>query len=713
MAYTKIHAIRTTLTKALDYIENPEKTDGQLLVSGYNVDPLTASMEFTMTRVMARNMMGEPRGKKGAENLAYHLIQSFSPQDNVTPEQAHELGRRLANELLEGKYEYVISTHIDRGHIHNHIIFNATSFCDFRKFQTRPGRTVAKIRGISDRICAQAELSVIETPGQLGRSYPYKAPGKSPGWRRNIRRRLNYALQAAESFEELVEGAARLGVTVDASGKELKYWMEGQERAARAGSMDKEGAYTRQGLEERLALGLEARARVKLAIQEAVAQAGTEKGFQAALAERGVTAKKTRRSGWKYTVDGETAVWEWTLGPAYCAEAVRHALAEGGLPAVEEDREGWLDRLEGEFLRASSGASNEVAVQVDRALVVRTTKDGILLRTPDGDGQIFIDRGHVTYEKETDSFRVHLGGGYRYDVSGPEGQAKVMQGEALIRALELAGGVQPELVELAPANVGAISPKGLTLAIPELGIRSLFLEDRFLEYAPAGSGVRAAVYGNWSYRFETADGSTRYVAGSELAAKLRGRQGSMGQPLLRRVNAMERRKLGAKTDRLAQALLLARREGIEDLDGFAPRLAQLREQRGLLEESIRTLEARNAAYRTAAKYLMTYHDYLPVKLKAMVLDGKARASYEREHEAELSAWSHAERFLTGSGVQPEVDPEKVKGLIEEQAREAKELRAQADALAAREAALEQARDELSWALDQDLPPQARQSGPEL
>ena len=111
MAITKIHAIKSTLGKALAYIENPDKTDGQMLVSGYNCEPQTASIDFEMTAVLAHKARNLQR--KRSTNLAYHLIQSFSPEDAVTPEQAHELGKKLAVEYTGGKYEYVLATHID------------------------------------------------------------------------------------------------------------------------------------------------------------------------------------------------------------------------------------------------------------------------------------------------------------------------------------------------------------------------------------------------------------------------------------------------------------------------------------------------------------------------------------------------------------------------------------------------------------------------
>lgn len=163
MAITKIHAIKSTLGKALDYIENPDKTDGQMLVSGYNCEPQTASIDFEMTAVLAHKARNLKR--KRSTNLAYHLIQSFSPEDAVTPEQAHELGKKLAFEYTGGKYEYVVATHIDKGHIHNHIMINAVSFYDYKKLRTVPYRTARQIRDISDRLCMEAHLSVIDVDG--------------------------------------------------------------------------------------------------------------------------------------------------------------------------------------------------------------------------------------------------------------------------------------------------------------------------------------------------------------------------------------------------------------------------------------------------------------------------------------------------------------------------------------------------------------------
>ncbi len=144
MAITKIHPIKSTLKKALDYIENPVKTDEKILVSSFACSYETADIEFELLLSQAM--------QKG-NNLAHHLIQSFAPGE-TTPEQAHEIGRQLADEVLQGKYPYVLTTHIDKGHVHNHIIFCAVDMVNQRKYVSNR-QSYAYIRRTSDRLCKE------------------------------------------------------------------------------------------------------------------------------------------------------------------------------------------------------------------------------------------------------------------------------------------------------------------------------------------------------------------------------------------------------------------------------------------------------------------------------------------------------------------------------------------------------------------------------
>ena len=119
MAVTKIIPIRTSISNSVDYICNPHKTDDRLLVHSEHCFPHTAGLEF-------QHYLSQTRA--GGNTIGRHLIQSFAPGE-VTPEQAHEIGKKLAAEVLKGEYAFVMATHVDRGHVHNHFVRPDRAFC--------------------------------------------------------------------------------------------------------------------------------------------------------------------------------------------------------------------------------------------------------------------------------------------------------------------------------------------------------------------------------------------------------------------------------------------------------------------------------------------------------------------------------------------------------------------------------------------------------
>lgn len=253
MAYTRIHGIKTTLNKALDYIENPEKTDEQILVSGYNVDPLSASIEYRMTAALAREIKGDYSKSGGADNLAYHMIQSFAPYDKITPEQAHELGKKWADEILQGRYEYVISTHVDKGHIHNHIIFNAVSFYDYKKYDNY--KVAAHLREVSDRLCAEQGLYVIEKPKLKSKSpthYEWEQRKAGTSWKAQIQEIIDKAISENSDYDSFKAALKTANVEIK-EGKRISFMIKGtgQERFCRGDRIGED--YSRERILERLA----------------------------------------------------------------------------------------------------------------------------------------------------------------------------------------------------------------------------------------------------------------------------------------------------------------------------------------------------------------------------------------------------------------------------------------------------------------------------
>jgi hypothetical protein len=247
MAVTKIKGIKVTVEKAIDYIVNPEKTDGKILVSGFQVVPAFAAYEFKATADLAQDLNGDYTNTGSANVQAYHLMQSFSKKDAISPDQAHEVGKRFADEVLQGKHEYVLTTHIDKGHIHNHIIFNAVSYLDHKKFRSEPYKTVAKLREVSDRLCAEFGLDVIGQPEGQGLSYKEWQENKwGSSWKEQIRKAVEEALLAAEDYQAFLVLMRKRNIEVK-EGVHLAFRLKGQERFVRGKTIGER--YTREGIQ--------------------------------------------------------------------------------------------------------------------------------------------------------------------------------------------------------------------------------------------------------------------------------------------------------------------------------------------------------------------------------------------------------------------------------------------------------------------------------
>ena len=237
MAVTKIKPIKSTLKKALDYIQNPDKTDGKMLISSFGCSPETADIEFGFTLSQALD-----RG----DNLAHHLIQSFEPGE-VDYQKAHEIGKQLADAVTKGQYEYVLTTHIDKGHIHNHIIFCAANFVDYRKYNSNK-RSYYGIRNLSDRLCRENGLSVlVPEKGSRGKNYAvYKKEKTAKG---RLKTAVDALIPQASSFEELLSRLEAAGYEIK-RGKYVSCLVPGQERYTRLKTLGAD--YTEEAIRERI-----------------------------------------------------------------------------------------------------------------------------------------------------------------------------------------------------------------------------------------------------------------------------------------------------------------------------------------------------------------------------------------------------------------------------------------------------------------------------
>ena len=240
MAVTKIKSIKSTLNKALDYIQNPDKTDGKMLVSSFGCSYETADIEFEYTLSQAL--------QKG-NNLAFHLIQSFEPGE-VDYETAHKIGKQLADAVTKGQHEYVLTSHIDKGHVHNHIIFCAVNFVDHHKYNSNK-RSYYGIRNMSDRLCRENGLSVVVPgKGSKGKSYAeYLAEKTGTSWKGKLKISVDGLIPQVSSFEELLSRLQGLGYEIK-PGKYVSCRAPGQERFTRLKTLGAD--YTEEAIRERI-----------------------------------------------------------------------------------------------------------------------------------------------------------------------------------------------------------------------------------------------------------------------------------------------------------------------------------------------------------------------------------------------------------------------------------------------------------------------------
>lgn len=244
MAVTKIKAIRGTLSKAIAYILNPEKTDEKLLVSSYGCASETAAREFEWTRKIA-----EQKGMNPVRIIARHVIQSFEIGE-VTPELAHEIGKQFADEILGGKYEYVLTTHIDKDHVHNHLIFNAVDFVNYHAYKSYK-RIYYDMREVSDRLCKENGLSVIPPSQNKGMGYKeYTEAKRGTSWKQKLKQTIDRLVITAKDYDDFLRLMQEAGYEIK-TGKYISFRAEAQERFTRSKTIGEN--YTKERIKERIA----------------------------------------------------------------------------------------------------------------------------------------------------------------------------------------------------------------------------------------------------------------------------------------------------------------------------------------------------------------------------------------------------------------------------------------------------------------------------
>lgn len=248
MAITKIHAIQATVHKAVTYICNPEKTDQSILISSFGCSPETAAYDFRFS--LSKTRQSDP-------NKAFHLIQSFAPGE-VSYEEAHQIGVELADRLLEGRHSYIVSTHIDKGHVHNHIIFCAADHINHTKYHDCK-KSYYHIRRLSDELCQEHHLSILPDSWQRGKNYAEWLNSKNgTSWKSKLKLDIDEAIQSADSYTLFLDLLRAKGYEIkgaDPANETFKYISFrplNSKRFIRGKSNTLGENYTRERIQERI-----------------------------------------------------------------------------------------------------------------------------------------------------------------------------------------------------------------------------------------------------------------------------------------------------------------------------------------------------------------------------------------------------------------------------------------------------------------------------
>ena len=671
MAITKIHAVKVQLGDAINYIENPDKTDGQELISGYNTAPQTAVLDFSVTAAMARKARNASAKKQG--NLAYHLIQSFSPDDAVTPELAHKLGRKLAMEFTDGKFEFVVATHINKDSIHNHIIINAVSFYDYKKLRTVPYRTAQQIRSISDRLCMEAQLSIIKDPQQLGQLYPtYVQKKRTTSNRTEVRKKLNFCLERTTNYAQFLQMAQELGISVCQRGKHMTYLPEGAGRAIRDTSLADTDKFTYTGLVERL----EDNAAEQLFIRERIAKilpnVLTFADFAKLLQSAGVKIRVKKQTGQlMYKAVDLDGTW-------MPADALGDGFTLGGLEASMKSGFESLDEGHGtpiadlyRELTTEYPQNCDTSVRLTARQICSAGKRGVLLQIQDANGnpaQLMMDNRHI-HTTSDGTVIADIGAAFSYDITYDDGTHGTIRGTDLIRQIDEANLTQPLTVSLTADQIIAMSLRGVTVQLPQYGIERLFIPEHYVQRNVEQGSCAISLYPGWQYSYvPTGSEKTRKsISGADLAQSLGGvvQVDSTADSLARRVANVERRAGIANAQELGKILSGMADNGLHSAADFDKQISAYRREETKLRNEIAELRSKSKTYAATAHNLQVCHTYKSVWLEYASQPLFKKGAFYKQNEAALQTYSRAASQLDGMGISQLVEPEKIQRLVSE------------------------------------------------
>jgi hypothetical protein len=247
----KGQSIARTLKDRTDYADNPEKTAKGEFVSSYECHPLSVDAEFLFSKKQYEQRTSYRRDWGANDVIAYHIRQAFRPGE-VTPQEANAIGYELAMRFTKGQHAFIVATHIDRAHLHNHVVFNSTRLDCTQKFKN-PYNSSFILQRISDILCLEHGLSIIESPQpSRGRTYgTWLGDEKKPSYQNLLRQKIDEIIPACKTFDDFIAAMQSAGYEVNSRKQHITIKVPGAKRPSRLDTL--RGDYTEEAIRERIA----------------------------------------------------------------------------------------------------------------------------------------------------------------------------------------------------------------------------------------------------------------------------------------------------------------------------------------------------------------------------------------------------------------------------------------------------------------------------
>lgn len=692
MAITKIHAINRSTKAAIKYIIDPLKTRNGELVEGIHCDVPTASFEFEMLADMSHRYNGnyERVGGRDVDGIrrhqsakSYHLIQSFSPDDHVTPEEAHAIGVQLMRELLGNDYQFVIATHVDKDHIHNHIVFNAYSMTTLKKFRSQPYITANRIKEISNRLTAEHGLSVsLRRDEQLEKNGFVHEKDVHQSFRAELRRRLRFVASRATSPEMFDQLCEQLEITTTKRGQDRGYRLPDQQRNIRDKSLSDIGSYTSEGIKTTTAENADNQLRLMALIDDVYGMCDSLDDLTFMLQqEHDVTLKRQRNGSYQFTFHDGTKVPAELLPPAYQLNYMNEHWHDPNALKAKVAAPDVLAEYQEQTKSKMTNTETLMDLSEDQVLSVDEKGALVQLEVPN-EGQLTVHLNRYELRGDSDHLQVALQANYYYtltDQSGKRPRAVSIRGEALIHAIDLDQGLNPELVKVPPQAVFGHSDKGLTITLPDAGYERVFIPNDAVNYDRLHQQYTVQIGNHWHYNatpFATLnDPEPKSVSltGAALKPALKSTQPMLGRWLIANWQRQYMQAQQADVKRLSTTLGELRANHITDRQSLGRQVTTVNAQLHDVQQKIEMLHDKITTYNDLAKFIFTRNQYQPIIDKLEDVSPNEQHRLTRKYQHEINMYQTAVLHLQNQDFNPLLTNEEMASVITDQEKTLRSL----------------------------------------